>query len=238
MNDWAPRKFWTSVSIAPVDTGFEVLLDGRPVRTPAKSPLSLPNAGLAEAVASEWEAQEDTVDPGKMPVTRMANSAIDKVTPRFGEVVAHLVSYGETDLLCYRAEHPEGLLKRQVEAWDPWIVWANRAIGARLVPTCGVIPVAQDPAALTVFSERLSGFSPFEIAALHDLVGLSGSLVLGLAAALEAERPEILWELSRIDEAWQIDEWGADDEAERVNNLKKMAFLDASRFFQLARKTG
>ena len=238
MSDWAPRKFWTRVSVEPVGGGLEVRLDERPVRTPAKAPLLLPSAELAQAVAAEWEAQETVVDPRKMPVTRMANSAIDKVTPRFDEVVTHLVSYGETDLLCYRATYPEGLTKRQAEAWDPWIAWADETLGARLVSTCGVIPVAQDAAALAAFSAKISALSAFEVAALHDLVGLSGSLVLGLAAALEAERPAVLWELARIDEAWQIDEWGEDDEATRVNDLKKKAFLEAHQFFQLARKRG
>jgi chaperone required for assembly of F1-ATPase len=238
MSEWAARRFWKTVSVDPVDAAFEVRLDGRPIRTPAKSRLLLPTADLARAVALEWEAQEDTVDPGTMVFTRMANSAIDKVTPRFDEVVAHLVGYGETDLVCYRATHPEALLRRQEEAWDPWISWAQSALGARLVSTKGVIPVPQDPAALASFSAAISGYSAFEVAALHDLVGLSGSLVLGVATAMEAERPEVLWETALVDEIWQVEQWGEDDEATRVAALKKAAFLDAARFLQFARKKG
>lgn len=231
MSGWARKRVWTETSVAEADGGFEVRLDGRPIRTPSKSPLLLPTETLAKRVAAEWDAQEDTIDPGVMPATRMANSAIDKVIPQRTEVEAHLAGYGETDLLCYRADGPEGLVARQSEQWDPLLDWAAETHGGRLAVTQGILPKQQNPASLQALARPMTRFNPFELTGFHDLVTLSGSLVVGYAAASSRYTPEALWEVSRVDEIWQFEHWGSDEEAEAANAKKMNAFLDAYRFF-------
>lgn len=236
MSGWAPKRFWTRVTVERTGDGVEILLDKRPVRTPGKSPLALPGHALAEAIAAEWEAQERTVDPRTMPLTRMANSAIEKVAPQKDDVASYLAEYAGTDLLCYRAEGPEGLVARQEAAWNPWLAWAEARFGVKFATTQGVMPVEQAEDVVPAVRSHLSGFDPFELVAVHDLIGISGSAILGLAAAAGAGAPEDLWSVSRIDEDWQAEEWGRDEEAEAVRLLKRRDFLDAARFLDLARR--
>jgi chaperone required for assembly of F1-ATPase len=234
MSDWKPKRFWKEAAvIAAEGGGYTVALDGRPVRTPAKAPLVLPTRALAEAMAAEWDAQEGAVRPETMPITRTANSAIDKVSVQLDEVAGLLAAYGETDLICYRAAAPEALVRRQQEAWDPMLDWAETALDARLKAVAGVIPVQQDSAALERLSARVRAFDPFQLAAFHDLVTLTGSLVLAFSAAETVHDPETIWALSQVDEAWQADQWGPDEEAAKHTALKKQAFIDATRFFSL-----
>lgn len=230
---WKAKRFWTDTVVIPAEGGFTVTLDDRPLRTPQKAPLVLPTRPLAEAVAAEWAAQEGEIRPETMPFTRTSNSAIDKVAVQHDEVAALLAAYGETDLVCYRAEGPDGLVARQADAWDPVLDWAAQSLGVRLVPVAGIIPAPQDPDALERLSALTQALAPFELAAFHDLVSLSGSLLLGFAAIHGAKTPEELWQVSRIDEQWQEDQWGADDEATKHTLLKKQAFLHAARFHSL-----
>jgi chaperone required for assembly of F1-ATPase len=234
MSEWAAKRFWTSTEVVAEGDGFSVRLDGRPVRTPAKKPLIVPTRVLAEEIAGEWQAQEKVVKPSTMPVTRTANSAIDKVAVQRTEIIDILGEYGGTDLLCYRATGPQELIARQAAAWDPLLDWAETALGARLKVTQGVLPIAQNPPDLARLSAQIVEFSDFELAAFHDLVALPGSLVIGLAVTFGQKSPEALWEIARLDELWQIEQWGEDEEAEATNRLKKQAFLDAARFFRLA----
>jgi chaperone required for assembly of F1-ATPase len=169
-----------------------------------------------------------------MPVTRAANAALDKVAPQREAVVAELAAFGASDLLCYRAGAPEGLVARQDAAWDPLLDWAEGAHGARLRVTTGVMPVAQDPGALDRLAAPLRSADAFALTALSDLVALSGSLVIGLAAVSPDWEAEDLWERSRIDEAWQEEVWGRDDEAAEVAALKRRDFLAAGRLHALA----
>ena len=238
MTGWTAKRFWTAAEVVPAAGGFEVRLDGRPVRTPGKSPLILPTKTLAEAVAAEWDAQEGTIRPDTMPATRTANSAIEKVAPQMGAVADYLAEYGETDLLCYRAAEPEELVRRQALAWDPWLDWAAEVHGARLVAVTGVMPRAQDPAALAALRRALGRYDAFALAALHDLVTLPGSLILGLAAAEGAAPSEALWQASRVDEDYQAELWGRDDEAEAAARRKAEAFSNAKRFLDLSVSRG
>ncbi|MGR3434979.1 MAG: ATP12 family protein, partial [Shimia sp.] len=139
MSDWEAKRFWTTTATEPVPGGWQIALDGKPVRTPFKSPLVLPTPALAAMVAAEWDAQGEVIDPLSMPATRAANSAIDKVAPQRAAVAAHLAEYGETDLTCYRAEAPPALVEAQARAWDPLLDWAAERYGARLRPTTGVM---------------------------------------------------------------------------------------------------
>lgn len=233
MSAWAARRFWTNASVLSVEGGFTIHLDARPVRTPLKAALVVPTRALAEAVAAEWQAQEGRIDPETMPFTRTANSAIDKVAPQMDEVAAMLASYGGSDLLCYRAEGPPDLVSRQAEAWDPILIWALENLGADLLVTEGVMHVEQPPESLSRLQERVAVLTPFQLAAFHDLVAISGSLVLALAVTAGRVTAEDAWRLSRIDEDWQISLWGEDEEAAEVAARKRAAFLQADRFYAL-----
>lgn len=233
MSVWAARRFWTTASAVSVEGGFTVHLDGRPVRTPLKAPLVLPTLALAEAVAAEWQAQDGKVNPETMPFTRTANSAIDKVAPQIDEVASMLAEYGGSDLLCYRAEGPPDLFARQAEAWDPILLWSLERFGADLVVTSGVMHVPQPAESLIALHCRVGEMSAFQLSAFHDLVALSGSLVLALAVTERRLTAEEAWALSRIDEEWQIALWGEDEEAAEVAARKHAAFLHADRFFGL-----
>lgn len=234
MTEWKSKRFWAEVAVAEAEGGWRVELDGRPVRTPAKNVLTLPSPALAGIVAAEWRAQEDLIRPDTMPATRMANSAMEKVAPQFDAVVDALAGFGETDLLCYRAEAPAELAGRQREAWDPMLRWAGEALGAELRTSAGILPVAQPQAALDRLREAVAGHTNFTLAALHDLVHISGSLILGLAVTHGAIRAERAWDLSRIDEEWQISKWGRDEEADYVASGKRAALLEAEAFCRAA----
>ncbi|GGH40670.1 Chaperone required for the assembly of the F1-ATPase [Cribrihabitans marinus] len=234
MSDWKPKRFWKEATVVADADGHSVALDGRPVRTPAKALLVLPTRAMAEAVAAEWDAQGKVVDPESMPVTRSANAAIDKVRPQHAEVAEMLAAYGDSDLLCYRADHPDELVARQSAAWDPPLDWAETELSARLLPAAGVIHRPQDPRALAALGRRVHAMSPYHLAAFHDLVSMSGSLILGFAAALDWDRPEAIWQLSRLDELWQEEIWGVDDEARTLAERKGKAFMHAKRFYDLA----
>lgn len=236
MSEWAARRFWAEAVVARVPGGHEVRLDDRVLRTPLRSPLLLPTAAMAEAVAAEWDASGERIDPLAMPVTRSANSAVDKVAPQRAEVAALLAEYGATDLLCYRAEGPDELVRRQADAWDPLLDWAATTHGARLIPTTGVMPRAQDGAALAALRGPLDDADPFALTALHDLVALSGSLVIALAVAEAALDPNEAWAVSRLDEDWQAELWGADEEAGVLAARRRSDFLHAHRFLGLSRR--
>ena len=236
MNDWRPRRFWTASAVVKTERGHTVALDGRPIRTPFRSALDLPTREMAEAMAREWDAQEEVVDPRTMPVTRAANSAIDKVAPQRAAVADMLADYGDSDLTCYRAPEPQGLVDRQNAAWNPLLDWAAERYRARLIPVEGVIHQPQPAASVAALRRAVHDFDPFELTALHDLVTLSGSLVIGLAAAARWMPAADLWERSRIDETWQEEQWGVDQEAAEMARSKRTAFLDAFRFLELSRK--
>jgi chaperone required for assembly of F1-ATPase len=234
MTEWKAKRFWTAAAVAEAEGGYQVELDGRPVRTPGKALLVLPTRAMAEAVAAEWDAQEGEIKPLTMPVTRSANSAIERVTPSHAEVAAMLSAYGETDLLCYRAEGPQDLAARQAEGWDPLLDWAAEALEARLHPTAGVLPVPQPAQSVANLSAEVTRTPPFHLTALHDLVTLSGSLILGLATAYGRLTPETAFDLSRIDEDFQIEQWGEDEEAAEFATARRAQFLHADRFWRLS----
>lgn len=233
MSVWAARRFWTAATAVPVDGGYTVQLDARPVRTPLKAPLVLPTIALAKAVAAEWQAQEKAVNPETMPFTRTANSAIDKVQPQFAAVTDMLADYGGSDLLCYRAEGPAGLVARQAQSWDPLLDWARDDLAAPLRQATGVMHVAQPEASLAALRHQVHAMSAFQLAAFHDLVAISGSLVLALAVARGRITADEAWTRSRVDEDWQISLWGEDEEAAEAAARKREALLQADRFYGL-----
>lgn len=231
---WSMKRFWAAAGVAERPEGWAVVLDGRPVKTPAKVPLVLPTEALARAVAEEWDAQQGEVRPARMPLTRTANSAIDKVAPMAAAVVEEIARYGGTDLLCYRATGPAGLIARQAAAWDPWLD-AIAARGMALRVTSGIVHVAQPEESLAALTAEVARRSHFELAALYDLVAITGSLVLGLAVAEGQLDASDAFNLARLDEDWQAEQWGVDDEAAESAAVKRQAMRDAGRFLRLCR---
>lgn len=234
-NEWAPRRFWTAARVTAEAGGHAVLLDDRPLRTPARAALRLPTPALARAVAAEWEAQERRVRPETMPLTRAVNVAIDRVAPARAHVAAELARYGETDLICYRAAAPEALVAAQASAWDPLLGWAAEALGARLTPVQGVMFAPQPAPALAALHAAVDRFDPFELTALSELVALTGSLVIGLATAHQPNRAPDLWAAAHVDEAWQARQWGEDAEAAATLAARQGDFLQAVRLLELLR---
>ncbi|MFT4012049.1 MAG: ATP12 family protein [Paracoccus sp. (in: a-proteobacteria)] len=235
MSEWKARRFWKAAETLQAEGGWEVMLDARPLRTPGKRPLLLPTADLALAIAREWDAQPDVIDPNTMPLTRAANSAVERVGPQLDAVADMLAEYGATDLLSYRAEAPEALVSAQAEGWDPLIDWAATELRAPLRITHGVLPVPQDGAVLLKLRAELSNLDKFGLTALHDLVTLPGSLILGLAVIRGRITAEQSHALSRIDENFQSDRWGCDEEAEAAAAARLEAMRQSWRFWSLSR---
>lgn len=230
----APRRFWTEVAVTPDEGGgFGLRLDDRPLRTPAHEALLVPTRDLAEAIATEWRDLGDEIRPEALPFTRAVNVTIDRVARNPGPVIDAIAAYGETDLLCYRAEGPLALRARQSGGWDPVLAWAAAALDAPLRTTIGVVHVSQPPASIAALRRAVAGEGPFQLTALHQLVALSGSLLLGLAVARGAWAAEDAWRLSQIDEFWQSEQWGADAEAEEATAFKRDDFLRAAAMLEM-----
>ena len=236
------KRFWKQITVAPEGTGFAIRLDARPLRTPAKAPCLMPTRALAEAVAAEWEAAAPEfgadLNPAALPLTRAANTAIDRVTPEHAAVAATVAAYGAADLLCYRAPGPEGLVRRQSEDWDPLLDWALAELGARLLLAEGVMHIAQPPESLARLEAHVRAHGPWELTALHDLVSLTGSLVLGLAVSHGHISAADAWPIGRVDEDWNIAEWGEDAEASATAARRRTDFLNAARLLELLRSQG
>jgi chaperone required for assembly of F1-ATPase len=228
-----PKRFYQRVDVADRDGGFALLLDEKPVRTPGKRQLLLPSRALAEAVAEEWRAQKERIDPATMPLTKLANSAIDGVRGREDDVIGDILNYAGSDLLCYRAEGPRGLIEAQRAQWDPVLAWAKSALGAPFVVAEGIVHVAQPQASLDRLREALKAHDPFGLAALHVMTGLSGSALLALAVALERMTREEAWKAAHVDEDWQIAQWGEDAEAASRRAARRRDFDAAARALAL-----
>lgn len=217
-----PKRFYKEVAADAMEGGFGILLDGRPVRTPGKRLLAVPARPIAERLKAEWEAQAEEIDPARMPVTRLVNTAVDGVAANLDAVFNEIVRFAGTDLLCYRAESPGGLVARQQQGWDPVIRWAAEEKGARFILVEGVMHQEQPAPALAAFSEALSAFrDPLALACLHTVTTLTGSALLALALAEGAVDAERAWTLAHIDEDWQIEQWGTDEEAFRRRELRR-----------------
>ena len=230
-----PKRFYKAASAAPLEGGFTVLLDGRPVKTPAKSSLIVPTLKLAEAMAAEWDAQGERIDPRTMWLTKLANTVIDRVSPRRDAVVDELAAFSGTDLICYMADHPVGLAQRQAAHWAPLVVWAEEVLGASLRVTPGLMHVPQDDAALAALRAAIEEASDFELAGLHNAVTLTGSTVIGLALMRGRLTVQQAFDAAHVDEAWQAYLSGEDeDEALRLaTRLEELE--DTAKFLALTR---
>ncbi len=227
------KKFWTEAVTEKTDGGWQVLLDERPVRTPAKRPCVVPVEAMAVTIAAEWNAQDDAIDPMSMPITRAASTCLDRVAPEMLAVQDNISGYGETDLLCYRALHPPKLVSRQSDAWDPWLRWSDEVLDAPLVTAKGVMHVQQPDQSLGRLAEVVAQCCPWTLTALSELVTISGSLVLGLAIQRGELSAEQAWPLSRIDEDWNIEKWGHDDDAAAHAERRRADFLTAGHLLNM-----
>ena len=208
------KRFYKNVSVEEKEGGFALSLDGKTARTPAKKRLVLPTRALAEAIVAEWAAQESEIDPAKMPLTRLANLAIDRVAEEAAAIRGEIVRYASSDHVLYRAGEPEGLVALQTAHWDPILEWAHSALGARFILAEGVNFVAQPEAALTAArSEAESWPPPFALAALASLTSLAGSALIALALARGRLSAVEAWNAAHVDEDWNMRQWGEDAEA-------------------------
>ena len=227
------KRFYKDVAVEPSAGGFGLLLDGRPVKTPGRVPLAVPTAGLGEAIAGEWRAQGETIDPRSMPLTGLANAAIDRIAPDAATFAAGLARYGENDLLCYRAEGPTELVRQQADAWDPYLAWARGRYDVELKVTAGIVHVGQPDSTVERLGKAVAARGPFELAGLSPLVTVSGSLVIALAVAERAFTPDEAWEVATVDERWQTEQWGADDEAVAALANRRRDFDAGALFLSL-----
>lgn len=232
------KRFYKDVSLTDADAGaegaFAVALDGKPVKTPAKALLCLPNAALAEAVAGEWRGQGESIEPEQMPLTRLANSVIDQVAKTRAQVVEGTAAYGDRDLLCYRAEEPPDLVSAQAGAWDDYLDWTAERFGVIPLVTNGISPVEQPDALKAALLGAVEEYDNFALAGLNAATALTGSLILPLAMVEGFAVAEDAWQASEVDEAFQANRWGADDEASVRRAANRIAFLDAAKFITLA----
>ena len=230
-----PKRFYKQVAVVGIEGGFAIELDGRRVKTPARETLAVPIKALAEAIAQEWDAQEVEIDPEAMLVTKLANTAIDRVALRRDEIVEEIAAFGASDLLCYRAEHPDKLVLRQAQGWDPLLDWLRVQTGANLAVTSGVMFKAQSVEDLAKLHAHVATFSEFDLSGLHQIVNITGSLVLGLALMAKQIDAEKAHELAHIDEIWQAEQWGVDEEAEARLTGRKEALMASAKYLELLR---
>jgi chaperone required for assembly of F1-ATPase len=224
------KRFYKSVAVGP---GNRIALDGSMLKTPRGATLALPTAGLAEAIAREWSGQDGEIRPSGMPLTRLANAAVDGVAERSAEVRDEILRYAGHDHLCYRAAEPPELVRRQRDAWDPLLDWTAERYGARLLTQTGIGSVSQPAAAMGALRRAIEGFDFFALAPLHVMASISGSLVLALAVANGRLSGREAFALSRIDECFQAEKWGLDSEAEARAKRLEEELGNAERFLGL-----
>ncbi len=232
-----PKRFYKEASTEGRDEGVAVLLDGRPLRTPGRRLLAVKVPELAEAIAAEWHTQGESIDPATMPVTRIVNTALDGVADAADAVRGDIARFAETDLLCYRAGEPEGLVALQRRHWDPLVAWARDELGLTLVLAEGVMHVAQPVATLRRARDMLATLDPLGLAAMHVLTTLTGSLVIALAVARRKLTPDEAWTAAHVDEDWQIRQWGEDAEARKRREMNRRDF-DAAALIAVATAGG
>ncbi|MBB4196264.1 ATPase [Rhodoblastus sphagnicola] len=224
-----PKKFYTEVAVAPAESGFGLMLDGKPVRTPSRGQLALPTQALAEALAAEWRGQGEHIDPATMPLTRMANTALDGVALQMEQVAAEIAKFAASDLVCYRAGEPETLVAAQNAAWTPVLAFAERVFGARFHLAEGVMFVAQPEDSIAAVARAIDAEAQqpdgaFRLTALHEMTALTGSVLIALALARGAQKFDEGWAAAHVDEDHQLKLWGGDEEAQarRAVRLKDM----------------
>lgn len=233
-----PKRFYKVVTAEMRDGGFAVLLDGKPIRTPARHLMMVPGQPVAKAMAEEWDKQDTYIDPATMPLTRIVNSALDGVAEAMDAVADEIVGYAGCDLLCYRAAGPQGLCDRQSAHWDPVLNWVGDRFNARFLLAEGVMFIDQPQEAVDSVRQSLKPFDPIGLAALHTVTSITGSVLLALALAHGAKTPDEIWSAAHVDDDWNIEKWGEDEEAQRVRLFKRGDFDAAALILSQSGKTG
>jgi chaperone required for assembly of F1-ATPase len=230
------KRFYERAHVVETDAGggAQVLLDGKPVKTPARQALAAPTRQLADSIAAEWDAQKDVIDPALMPLTRLANAAIDGVREALAPVTDEVAEYLGTDLLCYRADAPAGLVEKQSAAWDPVLAWVREQFGARFVLAQGVVHVPQPRAAIAALRAAIPD-DPWRLAAVSSITTVTGSALLALAVAYDAIEPDAAWDAAHVDEDWQMSQWGRDDLALERRAFREAEFRAAVTVLKLAK---
>lgn len=223
-----PKRFYERVSVEQKGEAFAVLLDGRSIKTPGRNALEFKTEDLAEAVAAEWELQDKEIDPGTMPLTRIAHSAIDAVGEKFAEVADEITRYAGNDHLCYRADTPAALVERQTAQWDPVVKWAEELLNGRFQLVGGIMYTEQDPILTANYRGQLDQFDAMELAAIHTITSITGSALLALGLAMKMFDADAVWSAAHLDEDWNIEQWGQDEEAARVRRYKHEEFTAAA----------
>lgn len=227
------KRFWSDARAVEGDGGWGIELDGRPPKTPARVAIVLPKPALAEAVVAEWSSVGETIDPREMPLTGLANAAIDQVAPDPTTFANGLAKYAEADLFCYRAALPPGLVARQEAQWDPLLDWARRRFDVDFVITAGVLHVDQPKATVVRLGQAVHALDAFRLAGLSPLVTITGSLVAALGVIEEAAPFDIIWAAVSLDEQWQAEQWGEDEEATQALAHRRADCESAARFLAL-----
>jgi len=227
------KRFWNQADAVERDGGWGVELDGKPLRTPARDLLTVPTKALAEAIASEWNEVGDKIDPGTLPLTGLANAAVDRVTPDKEAFAKGIARYAEADLACYRAEGPSALVDRQTESWDALIGWGRRRFDVDFRTTRGIVHVDQPAATVDRLSHAVAALDPFRLAGLSPLVTISGSLLAALGVLEGTLMPDQAWDAVTVDDRWQLEQWGSDAEAEAAIDNRRRDFMAAARFLEL-----
>jgi chaperone required for assembly of F1-ATPase len=225
------KRFYAHAGVAPSPDGFAITLDDKPVRTPSGRALVAPSLDIADAIAAEWEAQKELINPLSMPLTRFANSVVDAVVDRVEAVTADIAKYFESDLLFYRAGHPEGLVAREAAQWDPVVFWAAQALGAHFILAEGIVHVRQPDAAIAAARTALPD-DPWSVAALHVITTTTGSALLALALWRGVLDPEAVWTAAHVDEDWNIEKWGIDEEVAARRAARQVDFQAAVRILR------
>lgn len=229
------KRFYKQAAVAETEDGFAVHLDGRPVKTPAGRRLAVPFRALAEAMVAEWQEQGEEIKPKSMPMTQLASTALDRVGPERATIIEQLIRFADTDLLCYRADFPPDLVARQTSQWQPLLDWAAEAVGGRLVVTSGVVAVPQPAEALAALLARLESYDDWRLCAAQAACAASGSLVLALAMVEGRLTGQQTYEVSQLDETYQIEQWGEDWEAADRRAALQRDILAAERLLTLAK---
>lgn len=229
------KRFYKQASVAETEDGFAIHLDGRPVKTPAGRKLAVPFAALAEAMAAEWQEQGEEIKPKSMPMTQLASTALDRIGPERATILEQLTRFADTDLLCYRADFPHHLVERQMAHWQPLLDWAADHLQARLAVTVGVLAVPQPAAALAALAARLETYDVWRLCTAQAACAAAGSLVLALALAEGRIDGEQTYQLSQLDETFQIEQWGEDAEATARRDALRRDILAAERLLALTR---
>ncbi|MEQ1522975.1 MAG: ATP12 family protein [Aestuariivirga sp.] len=226
-----PKRFYKSVAVTDQ---LGIALDGRTVKTPLKAALVLPNRALAEAVAAEWDAQVDVINPHAMPLTKLANTAIDRAIPERPKIAAEILEFAGSDMVCYRAEAPVGLVLRQTAHWDPIMAWARSELNVSFAEVSTITHKRQLPAALKAMEIHITSLDPFSFVAVHNLTTLTGSALLAAMVASGKIPLDAAWLVANVDEDWQIETWGQDAEANSRRAGRFNEFSACVRFVNLA----